>query len=100
MPNISDLPEIITGKEAAKVIGKSVGWLWRRKDTPIYSPSPTGRYFRRQMELIVDVESGVFSPEQAYSILRAERDAKRAQGELAISKARKLNEKRDRSASK
>lgn len=89
MLTLADIPEIVSGKMTAKVIGKSIWWLWRRRHIPIYAPNVNGEYARRQVELIVDVEAGVFTAEQAHLILQAEYDAKRAQGAITIAKARK-----------
>lgn len=89
MPTLADLKEIVSGKMTADVLGKSRMWLWRRRHMPIYAPNANGEYPRRQIELIVDVEAGVHTAEQAYRILQAEYDAKRAQGAIAIANAKK-----------
>ena len=89
MLKLEGLPLIVPGKATAMFLGKSVCWLWRRRETPIYAPNANGKYPSRQIELIVDVESGVYSAEQAYLILQAEYDAKRAHGAIAIANARK-----------
>ncbi len=96
MPSIAELTEIVEGKVAAAVIGISFRTLHRRRRFPIYIPNASGRYSRRQVELIADVEAGVYDAEQAYRILQAEHDAKRAQGAMVIAKAEKLRHKREK----
>ncbi len=93
---IGDLPEIVSRNMTAKVLGRSVVWLWRRRSIPIYAPNADGSYARRQIELIVDVLSGVHEPEYAYKILKAERDAKRAQGAIAIANSQKRKNMHER----
>ncbi len=92
MTTIAELPEIVQGKIAAQALGVSVWWLWRRwrrLNLPLYAPNAAGAYSRRQVELIAEVEAGVHDAEQAYRILQAEHDAKRAQGAVAIANAKK-----------
>ena len=93
---LEDLPEIASRNRTAEVIGKSACWLWRRRSVPIYAPNADGSYSRRQIELIVDVLSGVHEPDYAFKILKAEQDAKRAQGAMIIANALKLRHKREK----
>ncbi len=90
MSSLADLKEINDGQVVAKVLGFHVRTLHRRREkSPLYVPNPSGKYSRRQVELIANVETGVYSASQAYATLQAEHDAKRAQSALVIAKARK-----------
>lgn len=89
MAKLEDLPAIVRADVTADFLGKSIWWLRRRRHIPIYAPNANGEYPRRKVELIVDVEAGVYTAEQAHLILQAEYDTKRAQGAVTIANARK-----------
>jgi hypothetical protein len=89
MLKLEELPEIVSGKMTAEFFGKSIWWLRRRRQRgiPIYIPNAEGKYPHRQVELIHDVESGVYTAEEAHRVLQSEHEAKRAQDAMSIAKA-------------